>query len=295
MRIGIIAALAALGGLVQPVAHADETTADAATPPACPDDAVQQMFNVQMAVLAGQLTDVQQLFNIAENASAACPENSAVQSYASLFYGMVSKSVPEAENQLMLLSKAYDTAIAAEAHIGSSSAETVTLPDGTAQTVYPYGQAFGALKREVFPDLAKLAAAGHVHPIFETETLEACPYVTAYNSSVQFEIDGFAWTSPYEAADFVTTRLEALKGACPHKTTNIVAALGRVNERAARSAREAGDEVRARAYAQAAFDYTDEFSKLPSGGSEWEGLHIAMGSIRADMKVDFLSGDPAGE
>ena len=68
-----------------------------------------------------------------------------------------------------------------------------------------------------------------------------------------------------------------------------------MNERAARSAREAGDEVRARAYAQAAFDYTDEFSKLPSGGSEWEGLHIAMGSIRADMKVDFLSGDPAGE
>lgn len=171
MRIRtLLAALSA--GLLGHAAFADE-----AKP--CPDSAVEQLYNLQVGLLNGTMTDPNAAYQVVRDAMARCEGNSTVQglsaSIAAILANALSDQAPEVRQTL--LETAYAAALAEDdAFSLSAPAPKLTLADGSETSVYTWGQTDNLLKTIILPQLLELELMGRPQDIFSLAPVETCPF-----------------------------------------------------------------------------------------------------------------------
>lgn len=148
-------------------------TAAAETPNDCPATAEQAMFNLKHS---GQTTDIQAAFNSANAALQRCPDRSEVQGLASEILTHVAIALTDEETKFTVWSMAYEAATNNHNAFISGKSPVVKLSDGSERTLYPYATVNTLMANHISQQLLELALFDHVHPMFESTPLTACPY-----------------------------------------------------------------------------------------------------------------------
>lgn len=290
IRFGLAAAF--LGAAGAPALA--ETGEGAAPARPCPENAAQIAFNVQAAIETGAPLDLNQAFRTAETAATLCPHSADIQGLSAVIFAALGSAVEGADNQLLLLGKAYDAALRADQVYGNGTGTVVTGADGAPVTLYMYGPAFSALEAVILPGLAELATSpgqAHVHPMFtEAAPPAACPYTEDRGSGVEYEARAITWSAPVDTASKVALlsgRLTRLRAACAERAGYLDWALAAYFNRAVQAGETPPDV--AKAHARAALIHAADFLKAAPAtrGSEADEHAASLSRMIVTLQARF--------
>lgn len=283
---------AALFGLVSAAAGA-EAPQPAAEPAECPAEAEQTLFNILYAAQSGAISDGNTIYSYAETARQLCSERGEVQGITVELYAMLADVTPDEAGRLLLYGKAFDAALATDAHFTSGASITVTGPDGASIPLHTYGAVFNLLESRIVPALSRLADVGSVHDIFADVPLAACPYVQNKGSGAQYEARGLSYFAPVknvETAELIAGRLLRLRSACPDQAGYLTWALSNYHYRAAMALhtslnfKEDGWQ-----HALAAKQYASEYSLASDRGDNEAGNFSQIMRMQTELREVYPS------
>ena len=208
-----------------PLALAALTTAMPApalaeTVPACPADAEQTLYDMEMAIRQGAQTDPAAIRDLADWAIETCPDRPDAQAIASTLSSAAMGSATDIDTLERDITRAL-TAITQNDHAWNTKQKPSVLkqPDGTEKNYFGYNAATTSLLKYALPYMIRLAEAGRLHPAISGTAYEACPYADHANFRLQEEANLWDRTirTKYDHPGFgwAENRLQSLYAACP--------------------------------------------------------------------------------
>ena len=198
------------------------TAQDAQT--GCPDTALIAMLNMKSGVEAGTVTDIQQVFQMAEAGLTRCADNPDVQAVTAHLFNMIGESLPpeNIDDRFLVYSKAYEAFQNSDTYFDRDKTPVGIPIDGQEPfKFYNFNSASGAL-RVTIARLAELQMSGKTHPAFD---LKACPF--KYQGRINDEREGYrSWLNQkstkyqgnanprFEYQKIAVTRLEGIWEYC---------------------------------------------------------------------------------
>lgn len=279
LRTSLLAAAALAIGL----GAVAETKAD------CPDQAAQILFNIQFAALTRQMTDSNAIYENALAAHQLCPDDPDVQGLSAQLFGMLGQSFEDAALKIVLFGHTYDAAIQQDHVFVNVTGTEITLPDGTAKKIYPFGDTWQMLESAVFPGLMDLLSGGQVHAIYDDAPMEACPYQRNYSRGKEYEVravaerQGTQLRNP-QTVERIAGRLIRLRQACPDQAGYPSWALASLHNRAVYSML-AGVPAEARENARLALAYAADYGRAApdTRGANSHGYADFLGRMRDEL------------
>ena len=275
--------------LVAAAALAIGLGAVAETEPACPDQAAQILINIQFAALTGQMTDSNAIYDNALAAHQLCPDDPDVQGLSAQLFGMLGQSFDDAALKIVLFGHAYDAAIQQDHVFLNGTGTEITLPDGTAKKIYPFGDTWQMLEATVFPGLMDLLSGGHVHAIYEEAAMEACPYQRNHSRGMEYEVravaerQGTQLGNP-QTVERIAGRLVRLRQACPDQAGYLSWALASLHNRAVYGLL-VGHPAEAREHARLALAHAADYGRAApdTRGANAHGYADFLGRMRDEL------------
>jgi len=252
-------------GLIAAAALVFALGAQAEAEAKCPDQAAQILFKIKFAALTGQMTDSKAIYDTALAAHQLCPDDPDVQGLSAQLFGMLGQSFDDAALKIVLFGHAYDAAIQQDHVFLNGTGTEITLPDGAAQKIYPFGDTWQMLETAVFPGLMDLLAQGQVPAIYQDAPMGACPYQRNHSRGMEYEIRAVrerldTQLRKPETVAAISGRLGRLRGACPDQAGYLSYALAFLHNRAVYGML-AGDPAEARENARRALTYAAEYGR----------------------------------
>ena len=195
-------------------------TALAQTSSACPADAEQTLYDMEMAIRQGTQTDPATIRGLAEWAIEACPDRPDAQAIASTLSSAVMGSATDLDTLERDITRALTT-ITQNDYAWNTKQKPSVLeqPDGTEKNYFGYNAATTSLLKYTLPYMIRLAEAGRIHPAISGTAYEACPYADHANFRLQEEANLWDRTirTKYDHPGFgwAENRLQSLYAACP--------------------------------------------------------------------------------
>ena len=190
----------------------------------CPETAEQALFNMTLRARAGQVSDIGEVFNLANTALTLCPDRDEVQGLAVELFAMVATSLEAPADRFVVWSKAYEAAVNNHNAFDYGTSPVVKLPDGTDRTLYPYAAVNGLMKDYITSNLFELWLLDHSHFIFDDTPLTECPY-NNNQGRVRSEVQGLrnagARLRPQGGGTAALRRIYHLKAVCLKQTSFI--------------------------------------------------------------------------
>lgn len=222
------------------------------------------------------------------NASAArnsCSDDADALGLASVVYNQAASAFSASSDMFTVYGTAFDTVLESEAVFDPEAGDAADI----------YQLANGALKN-IASYLLLFADAGMVHPIFETETLAACPYTVDEQRRVRFELTGYTETVASfslkpEAISIADQRFSALQSACSIQERWILEARAELHLNYATVLTSTDDPAAAQTYLQAARGLLDASFELSGVGKPYstvEDMHLRIdqGLAGAEVRAD---------
>jgi hypothetical protein len=195
----------------------------AETSPACPAEAEQTLYDMEMAIRQGTQTDPATIRELADWAIETCPDRPDAQAIASTLSSAVMASATDLDTLERDITRAL-TAITQNDYAWNTKQKPSVLKqlDGTEKDYFGYNAATTAQLKYAIPYTISLAEAGRLHPVISGAPYESCPFADHANFRLQEEANlwdrliktrydhpGFGWAG---------NRLKSLYAACPaHK------------------------------------------------------------------------------
>jgi hypothetical protein len=218
MRNRLTGALAPLA--IAALALWGPATAQAETAPACPANAEQILYDMELAIRQGAQTDPAPVLELAEWAIGACPDRPDAQAIASTLSSAVMGTVTDPETLERYITLAL-TAIRQNDYAWNTKQKPSVLrqADGSEQNYFGYNAATTSLLKYVLPYMIRLAEAGRIHPAISGAPYDACPYADHANFRLQEEANLWDRTirTKYDHPGYgwAENRLQSLYAACP--------------------------------------------------------------------------------
>ncbi|MEQ3745458.1 MAG: hypothetical protein ABNH53_04395 [Henriciella sp.] len=253
----------------------------------CPETAEQALFNMKMADQAGQVSSVQDAYNLTNAAFERCPDRSEVQGLASELLVRIASAVTDKEVKFTLWSKAYAAAVNNHNAFNGGISPTVTFGNGNVRTLYPYATVSNIMANHISQQLLEFALHGQVHPIFNPEPLTACPYNRQQNR-VRDEGLGLrhAGARFYHqgGAQLALDRLKRLHTVCDEQKSYLTLLLAELHGASSYYASQANQYDFAVDHAEKSLDYYETFNTMKLNDSSDKDERRGMPSKLKDAK-----------
>ena len=196
------------------------TTAHAESGPACPADAEQTLYDMEIAIRTGKQTDPAPILELAEWAIETCPDRPDAQAIAATLAAAVMGTTKDPATLERYITLTF-TAITQNDYAWNTKQKPSVLKqaDGSEKNYFGYNAATTTLLRYAIPFTISLAEAGRLHPVISGAAYERCPYADHADFRLQEEANLWdrAVKTRYDHPGFgwAENRLTALHAACP--------------------------------------------------------------------------------
>ncbi|WP_321490603.1 hypothetical protein [uncultured Hyphomonas sp.] len=202
------------------IAAISSAPAQAETASACPADAEQKLYDMEMAIRQGTQTDPAAILELAEWAVETCPDRPDAQGIASTLASAVMGTATEADTLERYITLTFKAITQGDyAWTPKHEPSVLKQPDGSEAPYYGYNAGTTALLQYALPFTITLAKAGRLHPIISGVPYTSCPFSERADFRVREEANFWNRLAKdnYNQAGFVwvENRLNSLHAACP--------------------------------------------------------------------------------